>query len=378
MSNADLDFPAIEGFGSGAKASGHPLVKAVSNLFQVWGAVDLDDTLEPSARKGVREVLVRTIDKGVNQGSAEDLKALHFTLDELLRLRFSPNQNKLEMSPFLFGVQQTIIKAVYNHDVKEIADKGGYEGIEDFRKWYDGKVAAYAQGPHELFTYAEKDAGINGFKYIVQQEAGVHVPFDDVLAFAQIGVHGEKKVEFFHNLEDEMGSGDASKFHMTMLGRLLKELEITRINKEDLTWQSLACGNYMMFLSHFRSFYHESTGYLGFVEALTPARFSKLARAGKRFGLSDDATEFHASHSELDIEHAQGWLDKIIIPEIEANPAKAKAIATGVLLREEVSKRYWDVLLENARAADTANPEPRPAGSPAQWQKNNGPTKTNG
>ena len=346
-SQAQKVFPDIRGLTAreNTDAQDHPLIAGLHGAFHAAEAV------RETQSAALHEVLATTLKNALQNQNPQDLKAIQLALDELLRLRFELPGHDAERSAVLFSIQQKIIEAIFADDTKNLTIDAP-NTPEGFKKWFFDKCDQYQDSPHPLFDYIEQKAGIEGFKYLVSQEGGVHVVFADVIAAIQIGSGGLQKSEFFENFEDEIGHGDPEKFHPTMFGRLLKELGIDSIEKKDLTWQALACGNYIIFLSYFRSFYHECTGYLGFLEALTSARFAKISRGGARLGISDLAMTYHAEHSELDIEHTAGWVNSIIMRDIAENPAAAEKVARGVLVREEISRRYWDALLEGCLKAD--------------------------
>ncbi|WP_095144942.1 MULTISPECIES: iron-containing redox enzyme family protein [unclassified Pseudomonas] len=276
----------------------------------------------------------------------ESLASVHFLANELLRRRYLLLDDGLEMSPLMFKIQQRIMQTQLQSDLASLCDEKLPATEGEFKEWFQVKCAQYKHSPHPLFEYIEHDASLAEYRSFIQTEAGVHVSFDDVIALAQVGVRGSPKLEFFDNFQDELGSSDPGKFHLTMFGRLVSALEINTVRQSTIAWQAVACGNYMLYLAHFRSLYHYCAGYLGFLEALTPKRFSSIAKGGARLGLSEHVLAYHYDHSELDVKHAEGWLDNIMLSEIRDKGADvARLFALGVLLRELVSKRYWDAIL---------------------------------
>ena len=276
----------------------------------------------------------------------ESLAAIHFLANELLRRRYLLLDDGLEMSPLIFKIQQRIMQVQLQNDLVSLPDEKLPTTEEEFKEWFQAKCEQYKHSPHPLFEYIEHDASLVEYRSFIETEAGVHVSFDDVIALAQVGVRGNPKLEFLDNFQDELGSSDPDKFHLTMFGRLVTALEINTVRQSDIAWQAVACGNYMLYLAHFRSLYHYCAGYLGFLEVLTPKRFSSIAKGGARLGLSEHVLAYHYNHSELDVKHAEGWLENTILSEIREKGADvARRLALGVLLRERVSKRYWDAIL---------------------------------
>ncbi|WP_455285882.1 iron-containing redox enzyme family protein [Cupriavidus necator] len=290
--------------------------------------------------------LLRLLLDALQSDHTESLHVLHACLNELLHRRFERMPDTVDRSPLMFELQQSIVHAQLDADLAAIPPEGLPQSPAAFEAWFETRCKSKNDSLHPLFDFLESCATTDQFRRFIEVEAGVHVSFDDVIALAQIGVRGLPKVEFFRNFEDEIGGQDPEKFHLTMFARLTDGLGIRTVRRGAMPWQALACGNYMMFLAYFRSFYPYCIGYLGHLEALTPLRFGSIARAGRRLGLDPELLAYHADHSDLDTEHAQGWLHNVILPLIRDQGEQAsRDIATGVCLREYVSNRYWNAML---------------------------------
>ncbi|MFM0068705.1 iron-containing redox enzyme family protein [Paraburkholderia aspalathi] len=276
----------------------------------------------------------------------ESLHALHVGLNEILFRRFNCAGDHAERSPLMFEVQQRIIQAQLDADLREVGNEALPETPDAFEHWFSMRSQPTGLSPHPLFDFLETHANFAQFRHFIEVEAGVHVSFDDVIALAQVGVRGSPKSEFFRNLQDEVGNEDPDHYHLTMFERLVNGLGIHSIRRSALPWEALACGSYMMFLAHFRHFYPYCIGYLGFLEALTSARFGCITRGGVRLGVATALLDYHTGHSNLDTEHAHGWLHNIILPAIrERGALMSRDIALGVRLREHVAQRYWNAML---------------------------------
>jgi hypothetical protein len=178
-------------------------------------------------------------------------------------------------------------------------------------------------------------------------DATVHVPFNDALAFMQVGTRGETKSAFFENFSDEVGHGEAGADHLDVFNKMLNDLNINPQKNTNLPWQALACGNMLMILSLYRSLFFFGIGYMGCLEAHTPGRFKQIIEAGRRLGLSDETLKFYVEHAECDDGHADGWLDHVIIPTVQANPHKAHEVAKGLLYRFCIADSFWRTLLDS-------------------------------
>lgn len=315
--------------------------------------------LEPEqafARDGkLRRSLDEQLHRAHQVNCPESLHVLHVCLNEILYWRFNAGREHIEHSSLIFEIQQNIIVAQLETDLRQIDSDSLPETAESFERWFEAHCRLDGQNPHPLFGFLELRANLSQFRRFIEVEAGVHVSFDDVIALAQIGVRGVAKEEFLHNLQDELGNGN-DKHHLTMFERLVNGLGIHAIQRRTLPWEALVCGSYMMFLAYFRHFYPYCIGYLGFLEALTPTRFGCIARGGIRLGVGTSLLDYHAEHSELDTEHAQGWLYNIILPAIREHGAQmSRDIAAGVCLRDLVAKRYWDAMLTELITQPTPN-----------------------
>jgi hypothetical protein len=296
--------------------------------------------------KRLRCLLSEQLHDAYHGHRTESLHALQVSLNEILFRRFNHVGDHVERSPLMFELQQHIIQAQLGADLSTIDDESLPESADAFEQWFNLRSRLCGDSVHPLFDFIETQANLEQFKRFIAVEAGVHVSFDDVIALTQVGVRGTAKTEFFRNLQDELGVCDPSEFHLTMFERLIDGLDIRAIHRSALPWEALACGSYMMFLSYFRDFYAYCIGYLGILEALTPARFGCIARGGIRLGIATRLLDYHAGHSELDAEHARGWLYNIMLPAIrESGAHMSRDIAIGVRLRECVSRRYWDTML---------------------------------
>jgi hypothetical protein len=298
------------------------------------------------SEKRLIQLIDDEIENAVIYNTESSLLILHIIANEILRRRYNAIPDAVELSPFAFIIQQKIMQAQLDYDLRALSGGALPSNEHEFKTWFNNKFQKHHTSCHSLFDYIEKSASIEEFRYFIKIEAEVHVSFDDVIAATQIGVRGQKKLEFSANYNDELGNNDPQNFHLTMFERLIETLGIVGVASSDILWQALACGNYMMYLAHFRKHYHHCAGYLGYLEALTPIRFASIAKGGERLGIPSKALAYHSEHSVLDAMHAESWLENIILAEIRERPDSIHELAQGVLLRERVSNRYWDAILD--------------------------------
>ncbi len=56
-------------------------------------------------------------------------------------------------------------------------------------------------------------------------------------------------------------------------------------------------------------------------ELLDPPQYEKLVAGCRRIGLSDRDVHYYAEHITVDIGHADGWLNNVIVPIGKKHPA---------------------------------------------------------
>lgn len=290
------------------------------------------------------------------QENKEALDSVHTLLNNLLKLEYfipaAENEAKADLSANIFSVKSIFIKDFLNYLESKFDKMKLYTG-GDFKNWWNTTISNLEECPHNVFKYlAEKGTDVE-LKEFIRQDATVHVPFHDSLALMQVGTRGEVKDEFFENFSDEVGHGGEDKEdHMIMFDHMIQELKIDATNIDAVSWQAKACGNLLMILSLYRSLYHVGIGYMGCVESLTPGRFKHIVQAGRRLGYTDEILDFYIEHSECDTEHAQGWVDHVIMPTINKNPATAENISKGLLYRLTISEIFWSKIEGGFKQAD--------------------------
>jgi len=203
---------------------------------------------------------------------------------------------------------------------------------------------------HPLFDFLCYEADLFALKSFLLQESILNFEFFDYLTLALVGASDGAKAEIAANLWDEAGRGDLKKFHTTLFANLIKDLGLSyqrgKILKE-LSWEALAginLFNYCSLYSYNKMIYF---GLLAATEMLDPPHYQKLIQGMKRlFKETRIDQSYYLEHEKIDIDHANGWLRKVIIPELENNPHKTHEFWLGFYLRLDSAKRYYDRLLQ--------------------------------
>ena len=312
-----------------------------------------DDLMEnnPALKQLTRDCLEQTFHHAFKRNGIQEQRILQQILHNILTLRISistSSSSSQELSVFLFEVQKRIVERWLGYEIEllRVEAMNAPKDKDSFIDWFYKLCQNHPAATHPLFDYLAEEATRQDLEFFMRQECSVDPRFDDMLALAQVGISGQSKLEFFHNLSDEMGHGNPERVHTTMFSQVLNYLGISGVREDELLWQSLACGNMMTILCLHRVYHHLCIGYLGVTEALVPQRFAKLLQGAKRMEIPEEKLVYHLEHCTVDEEHTQGWLTNVISPAIVENPHAAVDIVLGVLLRLKLSQDYCDAILE--------------------------------
>lgn len=210
-----------------------------------------------------------------------------------------------------------------------------------FMQWFE---ALRETGPGQgdaLFGWLARDAGMDAMRWFLSQEAAGEAGFDDLVAMTQVRCPARAKLELARNYWDEMGRGHADGMHGPMLDATVRELDL-HAPIDDTVWESLALANMMVALAANRRYAYQSIGALGAVEMTAPGRVSLINDGLRRLGCSAQARRYFQLHAGLDIKHSETWNREIIRPLVEADPASARPIAEGALLRLSCGARCFE------------------------------------
>jgi hypothetical protein len=211
----------------------------------------------------------------------------------------------------------------------------------------DGFVAWFedlkAKGPGQgdpLFPWIAKTADRADLLWFFEQEAAGEAGFDDLVAMTQVKLPTRPKLELARNYWDEMGRGNALGMHGPMLDGLARTLGVQPAI-ETTVWESLALANAMTAMATTRRYAWHSVGALGVIELTAPGRSAATAAGLRRIGLSDRERRYFDLHAVLDVKHSEAWNREAIRPAIEEDPARARAMAEGALMRLRCGERCF-------------------------------------
>jgi heme oxygenase-like protein len=212
---------------------------------------------------------------------------------------------------------------------------------DGFIAWFE---ALQQTGPGQndpLFPWLSESAGLEDMRWFLLQEVAGEAGFDDLVAFTQVKMPTQAKLEFARNYWDEMGRGAEGGMHGPMLGRLATALRLEP-TIPGTVWPALALGNAMVAFATNRRYAYHSAGALGAVELTAPWRSGHVAEGLKRLGVGRERHYF-ALHATLDVKHSEAWNEEVLRPLVAADPDCARYIAEGALMRLLCGARCFEV-----------------------------------
>jgi hypothetical protein len=201
-----------------------------------------------------------------------------------------------------------------------------------FVAWFEALKDAGPGQWDPLFDWLATTATLDEMKWFLTQEAAGEAGFDDLVAMTQVRLPARAKLEMARNYWDEMGRGNEGGMHGPMLDRTVQGLDL-HPTIEGTCWQSLALANTMTALATTRRYAYQSIGALGVVELTAPTRVAAVAEGLKRLGCAPAQRKYFVLHATLDIEHSRAWNDEVLRPLVEDDPACARHIAEGAIMR---------------------------------------------
>jgi hypothetical protein len=204
--------------------------------------------------------------------------------------------------------------------------------VDGFIAWFEGlRETGPGQGD-PLFPWLAAQASLEQMKWFIEQEVAGEAGFDDLLAFTQVKMPEQAKLEMARNFWDEMGRGASKGMHGPMLERLAHHVDV-RPTPETVIPEALALGNLMVALAHNRRYAFHSIGALGVIEMTAPTRAGYVDRALRRLGIPAKKRHYFALHAVLDVRHSETWNREVLRPLVAEDPRRARAIGEGAVLR---------------------------------------------
>ena len=201
---------------------------------------------------------------------------------------------------------------------------------------------------HPLFDFLSSSASSRQIDYFFKSDSALNLLFFDLVAMGLVGSLPETRAEIAQNLWDEIGQGSQEITHVNLYKDLLKRRDIDLPDNHFAhlyDWQGLAGYNAFMLGGVNRQHYYKSLGVMAMTELLDPPQYQKLVTGCRRIGLTDRDVHYYSEHIEVDIGHAEGWLNHVIVPIGKKNPAALEEVYSGAALRLQTCCDYYDALL---------------------------------
>jgi hypothetical protein len=210
-----------------------------------------------------------------------------------------------------------------------------------FVAWYETlRETAPGQGD-ALFPWLAEHANLSAMRWFLEQEAAGEAGFDDLVALTQVKLPTVAKLELARNYWDEMGRGNPRGMHGPMLETLVRTLGLSP-QLHTTVWQSLALGNLMTALATNRRYAFHSIGALGAIEMTAPGRARAVALGLARLRVEKETYHYFDLHAVLDRKHSADWNREAIASLVRDDPALARPIAEGALMRLTAGARCYE------------------------------------
>lgn len=225
----------------------------------------------------------------------------------------------------------------------EVAEQAAQAPIDadGFIAWFE---ALEQEGPGQgdpLFAWLAEEASLEQMKWFLEQEAAGEAGFDDLVAYAQVKLPAQAKIELARNYWDEMGRGNPKGMHGPMLDYVVESLGLEP-SIDATVPESLALANAMTAMATNRRYAWHAIGALGAIELTAPARSAATAAGMKRLGLDAKARRYFDLHAVLDVKHSAAWNEEALRPLVAEEPRRARALAEGALMRLACGARCFE------------------------------------
>jgi Iron-containing redox enzyme len=206
------------------------------------------------------------------------------------------------------------------------------QDVDAFIAWFE-RLRENGPGQGDaLFPWLAAKATLPQMIWFIEQEVAGEAGFEDLLAFTQVKMPEQAKLEMARNFWDEMGRGASKGMHGPMLERLARHLEV-HPTPDSVIPDALALGNMMVALAHNRRYAFHSIGALGVIEMTAPTRAGYVDRGLRRLGIPAKKRHYFALHAVLDVKHSAAWNREVLRSLVAEDPRRAQAIGEGAVLR---------------------------------------------
>lgn len=228
---------------------------------------------------------------------------------------------------------------------------------EEFVAWASQICEGHASGvTHPLFDFLAERASFEQLKTFLAQETPFDIHFGDLVALLLPGLHGEQKIELAGNFWDEMGRGRLSSTHRKLRMNMMERVGIpadSHLTGVANYWiEELRLANMYFHTSASRRLAPQAIGMLLATELVVPGRIDRQIDGWRRLGLTDEEMHYLREHVTVDVEHAQGWLDHVVMPLAQVRPDLLVDVAIGIVRRLDESLRVCERAMKELESID--------------------------
>ena len=201
-------------------------------------------------------------------------------------------------------------------------------------------VAAKDRLP-QAYRWLAKAASYDEMVAFLALEGGPDGGFDDLVAACQVGLSGSAKLELGKNYWDEMGQGDPDGVHTVLHQRMAAALGLPHLTRDQQPLAALERAALGGLLATNRWLQPEMVGALGLLELQAGPRCRLVLQAFDRLGVPQAAYPFYVEHAEVDPVHGKDWLDKAVVPLVDAHPSWGPRIIKGAWWRSALNLGFF-------------------------------------
>lgn len=284
---------------------------------------------------------------------------------ELHRVAFRIHASKLELpwnhpalntnhslfQDMLYNIEETWTATEREEFSGQLADM---PDLGQFPEWITQLVQEHRSNvPHPIFKFLKEEASFDALREFILQETPFDIYFGDIIAYMMPGVYDGMKLELLENFWDEMGHAKPEKMHRTLRLQMMEKLDVQpdmHVKRPEYFCASeLQLANLYFFATFDRRHYAQLIGMLLATETMVPGRLDHQIQGWRRVGMADDDMRYLVEHTVVDVEHAHGWMNEVVVPLLGNHPELMGDIVLGVLRRLKHAEIVCDELLAHIR-----------------------------
>lgn len=209
---------------------------------------------------------------------------------------------------------------------------------------------SHCAAAHPLFSFSAEEASREQLATFLEAKNLTDINFVNFLSLLMPGADGEPAAEMASNLWDELGHGEVAGFHRNVRMTLMHNVGLTvpdaKFDLAPYLLEEVEHFNAYALNGMIRPLSLRLVGMLLTNELLAPMQLTPVIHGWRRVGLRDAEMEYLISHWEGDIEHANGWADRVVAPCLLSVPFAQREVLIGVHQHIQILSRLYDRLLD--------------------------------